>query len=204
MVGFNRRYSPHGQKAREFLAGRREPLVMTYRVNAGALPRDHWIHDPETGGGRIIGEGCHFVDFMQFVCGARPLSVRGTMIGRHSSGITEDQCILELRFADGSIGTLVYAAGGDKSAPKENFAAYGAGRALVIEEFVTTEFFEGGTRRQFRTGRRDKGFAAEMQQFCQEVARGGESSMAFEDIVAVTRACILATRSLRTGEEYAV
>ena len=105
MVGFNRRYSEHGAKAREFFAGHREPLVMIYRVNAGAIPPSHWVQDPAAGGGRIIGEACHFLDYMQFVCGSRPVAARGMAIGSHSSGITSDQSILSFRFADGSVGT---------------------------------------------------------------------------------------------------
>jgi predicted dehydrogenase/threonine dehydrogenase-like Zn-dependent dehydrogenase len=204
MVGFNRRYSPHGAKAREFFAGRHEPLVMVYRVNAGAIPREHWVQDPEAGGGRIVGEGCHFLDFMQFVCGARVTSVRGHAIARHSSGITEDQCVLGFGFADGSVGTLVYAAGGDKALAKERFEAFGAGRSLVMDDFLVTDLYSGGTQRRFKPGKRDKGFAAEMQQFCREAGEGAAASMDFEDIVAVSRACILAVRSLQTGEEYSV
>jgi predicted dehydrogenase len=204
MVGFNRRYSPHGVKARAFFAAGREPIVMSYRVNAGAIPREHWAQDPQSGGGRLIGEGCHFLDFMQFVCGSPPVSVRGSAIGRHSSGITDDQCILTFRFANGSVGTLIYAAGGDKALAKERFEAFGAGRALVMDDFLVTEFHEGGASRRFKTGKRDKGFAAEMAAFCSEVAQGGAPSMSFAEIRAVSRACILGARSLQTGEEYGV
>lgn len=204
VVGFNRRYSPHGEKARAFFAGRREPLVMIYRVNAGAIPREHWVQDPDAGGGRIIGEGCHFLDFMQYVCGSRPKSVQGRAIGTHSSGITEDQCVLTFTFGDGSVGTLIYAAGGDKSLAKERFEAFGAGKSLVMDDFLVTEFHENGTRKRFKSPKRDKGFAAEMRQFCREAGEGAAASMPLEDIVAVSRACILAARSLQTGEEYAV
>lgn len=202
VVGFNRRYSSHGRKAREFFADRRDPLVMTYRVNAGAIPREHWIQDPATGGGRIIGEGCHFVDFMQYVCGAPPCSVRGLRIGSHGSGQVDDQCALVFGFADGSVGTLVYAAGGDPSLPKERFEALGAGRALAMDDFLATEFHSRGRVTRFKTGKRDKGFAAEMDAFCQAVAGGQAPDMDFAGIAAVTRGCILGVRSLQTGEAY--
>jgi predicted dehydrogenase len=201
-VGFNRRYSEHGRQAREFFAGHREPLVMMYRVNAGAIPPGHWAQDMAAGGGRIIGEGCHFIDYMQFVCGAPPTTVRGLGVARHSSGITEDQCVITLGFEDGSIGTLIYAAGGDKTLAKERFEAFGAGKALVMDDFLSTEFFAGGKSRRFRSGKRDKGFAQEMGQFLREVTRGGDVSMSFAEIEAVSRAAILAARSLQTGEEY--
>lgn len=202
LVGFNRRFSEHGVKAREFFAGHREPLVMVYRVNAGAVPPTHWVQDPVAGGGRIVGEACHFLDYMQFVCGSRPVAARGMAIGSHSSGITSDQSVLTFRFADGSVGTIVYAAGGDGSLAKERFEALGCGKALVMDDFLTTEFHEGGRSRRFRSGKRDKGFAQEMQQFCREIMEGGEPSMSYEEIEAVSRACILAAQSVQTGEEY--
>jgi len=202
MVGFNRAYSSHGLRAREFFAGHREPLVMSYRVNAGSIPANHWVQDPVVGGGRIIGEGCHFLDFMADVCGALPMRVRAVAIGRHSTGITSDQCILTFGFADGSVGTLIYAAGGDAGLAKERFEAFGDGRALVLEDFLVTEMYRGGYRRVFKTGKRDKGFAAEMAQFRREVVEGAAPSQSLERLGAVSKACILGARSLQTGDEY--
>ena len=202
MVGFNRRYSEHGKRAREFFAGRRVPLVMAYRVNAGAIPATHWAQDLIVGGGRIVGEGCHFLDFMTYVCGALPVSVSGVAIGSHPSGITSDQSVLTFGFADGSVGTLIYAAGGDGSLDKERFEAFGAGKALVMEDFLVTRFHENGRVRSFKSGKRDKGFTREMEQFCREVRQGGAPSMPWAEIEAVSRATILAARSLQTGESY--
>ena len=202
MVGFNRRYSSHARVARQWFAGRRDPLVMSYRVNAGAIPREHWIQDPAVGGGRIIGEGCHFVDFMQYVCGALPVSVRGLRIGQHGSGITVDQCVLTFGFADGSVGTLIYTAGGDNALAKERFEAFGGGLALTMDDFLVTDCFRGGKLTRHKSGKRDKGFAAEMAQFSSEVQQGGVASMPFAEIAAVTRACLEAVRCLETGEEH--
>jgi predicted dehydrogenase/threonine dehydrogenase-like Zn-dependent dehydrogenase len=203
MVGFNRRYSEHGRRSREFFAGHRDPLVMSYRVNAGAIPREHWVQDSEVGGGRIIGEVGHFLDFMQFVCGSPPCAGRGNRIGHHSSGVMDDQCVLTFRFRDGSVGSIVYAAGGDTSLPKERFEAFGGGKALVVDDFLVTEFYERGQRRRLRTGKRDKGFASEMHRFVSEVTQGGEPSMPFDEVRAVTLGCILAARSLDQGDEFA-
>lgn len=202
MVGFNRAFSSHGQQAREFFAGHREPLVMSYRVNTGAIPASHWVQDPAVGGGRIIGEGCHFLDFMVEACAALPVRVRALPIARHSTGITSDQCILTFGFADGSVGTLIYAAGGDAGLAKERFEAFGDGRALVLEDFLATEMYRGGRRRLFKSGKRDKGFAAEMAQFRREVAEGAAPAQSLERLEAVSRACILAARSVQTGDEY--
>jgi predicted dehydrogenase len=202
LVGFNRRYSEHAQRARDFYAGHREPLVMSYRVNAGAIPREHWVQDPAAGGGRIIGEACHFIDLLQFVCGAPPVRVRGTRIGRHSSGIADDQAILTFGFADGSVGSVAYAAGGSTALAKERLEVFGDGRSLVLDDFLVTEFYAAGKRTRYKSGRRDKGFAQEMAQLVRELSAGGETSMPYAGIGAVSRAAILAARSLQTGEEY--
>lgn len=201
MVGFNRRFSPHIDQARALFQGRKNPLVMLYRVNAGALPRDHWIQDPEVGGGRIVGEACHFIDCMQALCGAVPTSVHARRIEQHSSGITDDQSLLSLSFADGSIGTVVYTAGGDTALAKERFEAFGEGKALVIDDFIRTDFYAGGKQKTFKTGKQDKGFSAEMSCFVEAIQKG-IPPMSFEEIGAVTRATFRAVESFRTGEVY--
>jgi predicted dehydrogenase len=204
MVGFNRRFSPHADRARAFFAGRRNPLVMLFRVNAGAIPAEHWIQDPDTGGGRIIGEACHFIDYMQAVCGAFPVSVHALRIGYHSSGLRDDQSILSCAFADGSIGTLIYAAGGDAALAKERFEAFGDGKSLVMDDFTVSEFYAEGKRTTFKLGKRDKGFQGEMSRFVRSIVQGAGEEPAFEEIHAVTRACLLAVESLRTGQTYRV
>jgi predicted dehydrogenase len=204
MAGFNRRFSSHTDRAGEFFKDRKNPLVMMYRVNAGPLPAEHWAQDPEFGGGRIIGEACHFVDTMQSLCGAAPVSVHGRRIGRHDSGIVDDQSLFSFAFADGSIGTVVYAAGGDPALAKERFEVFGDGKSLVMDDFTVTEFYADGRKTAFKSGRQDKGFRAEMTRWAQSVVRGEAPVMSFGQIQAVTRACILAVRSLRTGQVYDV
>jgi predicted dehydrogenase len=204
MVGFNRRYSSHAERARGFFQGRRDPLVMAFRVNAGSIPPEHWIQDPEVGGGRILGEACHFVDYMQALCGAPPVSVHARRIAHHSSGITDDQCLLSFAFGDGSIGTVVYAAGGDPALPKERFEAFGGGKALTMDDFMVSEFYAGGKRTTFKSGKRDKGFEREMARFVEMISGSADSGTPFADAQAVTRACILAGESLRTGRSYDV
>jgi len=203
-VGFNRRFSPHAERAREFFKDRKNPLVMVYRVNAGSLSAEHWAQDPEIGGGRIVGEACHFVDYMQFICGALPVSVHARRIGRHDSGIVDDQCILSFTFGNGSIGTVVYAAGGEPLLAKERFEVFGDGKSLVMDDFMLSEFYADGKKTTFKSGRQDKGFRAEMTRWVQSVVRGEAPAMSFGEIQAVTRASILAVRSLRTGQVYDV
>jgi predicted dehydrogenase len=142
MVGFNRRFSPHAKEARTFFSSRSNPLVMLYRINAGRIPADHWVQDPDVGGGRVIGEVCHFVDYMQALCAAPPASVFACRIGRHSSGITDDQCSISLTFGDGSIGTIIYTAEGSSELPKERFEAHADGKSLVM----ATSWKRGPTR----------------------------------------------------------
>lgn len=202
MVGFNRRFSPHADKARDFFRDRRNPLVMTYRVNAGAIPATHWIQDPAAGGGRILGEACHFVDFMTSLTGALPVHVHARAISHHASGLTDDQCAIMLGFADGSVGTILYAAGGDTALEKEYFEAFGDGRSLTLRDYQLTECYAQRRRERFRTRTRDKGFAAEMAAFAGDIFEARPPSMPFEQIAAVTRACLLAVKSLRTGEPY--
>lgn len=204
MVGFNRRYSAHAGEARAVFDGRMNPLVMSYRVNAGAIDANHWIQDAMTGGGRILGEACHFIDFMQYISGSLVSAVQAVSIGHQESGITNDQAIVTLGFADGSIGTLVYAAGGDAALAKERFEAFGNGRAVVLDDFESTQKFRGGRRTVFKTGKQDKGFASEMAAFCDGILRGDAPLRSIAEIESVTRACCLADRSLSSGEKYPV
>ncbi len=203
MVGFNRRFSPHAEQAQEFFQRRRGPLTMIYRVNAGALPAEHWVHDPAVGGGRIIGEACHFVDYLQVLCGAPPVSVQA-MAARGRDGVIPDQVVISLTFVDGSVGSLIYTASGDTALPKERIEVCGDGRSLVTDDFTTTHGYAGGRRRTLVSGARDKGFDQELARFVGAVSRGGPPPIPFAEIVAVTRACLLAVESLKTGEVYSV
>ncbi len=203
-VGFNQRWSAHLVKAREAFARRTEPLVMTYRVNAGALPKDHWAQDLEVGGGRIIGEACHFVDYLQELAEAPVTSVFAQCVGRHSSGIMSDQTVISLRFADGSIGTIIYTAGGDTALAKERCEVFGNGISLVMDDFMRTEIYAGGRKTSFKTRTRDKGFPKQMIAFCDSLFGANGTVMPFEGIYIVTRACLLAVKSLQTGLRYDV
>ena len=202
MVGFNRRFSPHADQARAFFASRTNPLAMLYRINAGRIPKEHWVQDPDVGGGRLIGEVCHFVDYMQSLCAAPPISVYAVRIGRHSSGITDDQCSLSLTFGDGSIGTIVYTAEGHAGLPKERFEAHADGKSLTMDDFLETKMYDGRQNPTFKTAKREKGFPEEMTQFVRAVEQGLPPVIAFDHIEAVTRTCLLAVQSLRTGSVY--
>ena len=204
MVGFNRRFSPHAEKAKDFFSDRKNPLVMMYRVNAGTIPTDHWIQDAVVGGGRILGEACHFVDYLQAICRSIPTTIHARRIATHTSGISDDQCILSIGFQDGSIGTVIYAAGGDTRVRKERLEIFGDTRSLIMDDFMTSELYSRGKKHVFRSSKQNKGFSEEVGQFVSSVASGSEPPLPFQEIEAVTRTCLLAVQSLRTGESYGV
>ena len=204
MVGFNRRFSPHLLEAKRFFQNRKNPLVMLFRINAGAIPREHWIQDPEVGGGRIVGEACHFIDFMQALCGAMPVSVHARRIARSHSGLTDDQSLLSFSFGDGSIGTVLYTAGGDPGLAKEHFEAFGDGKVFVLDDFIRSEFYSGGKKKIFKTRKQEKGFQAEMARFVESVVQGHGPAIPFQEIRAVMQACFRAVESFKTGAVYSL
>ncbi len=202
MVGFNRRFAPMGKQMKSFLENASGPMVMHYRVNAGMLPRDHWINDPEQGGGRILGEVCHFVDFLSFLCGATPLSVEATAIPR---GAEDQDAIIQLAFSDGSTGTIHYVCSGDRVFGKERVEVFGGGAVAVLDDFRRLELVRQGRKQVYRSRlRQDKGHRAEWQEFANSLRNGSPSPMSFEEICATTLATIRIADSLRSGQERVI
>ena len=199
MVGFNRRFAPLARRLQAFLAGRQEPLVAHYRVNAGYLPVDHWLHDPEVGGGRIIGEGCHFVDFLTYLVGSPPITVSAVALpdgGRYR----QDNVVLTLQFPDGSLGTVSYLANGDKAFPKERVEVFTGGRVAVLEDFRMLEMVQDGRRRTVRTRlTQDKGHKAAWEMFAAGILAAGPPPIPYDHLFGVTRATFAAVEALRTG-----
>ena len=201
MVGFNRRFSPLASKAKEFFAGRSEPLSILYRVNAGRIPRDHWVHDPEKGGGRIVGEVCHFVDLMQFLIGAAPVSVFAEAVsGNNAAAVNEDSVFVTLRFADGSNGSIAYLAEGDTSLGKERVEIFGEGKTFVLDDFRRASLFKKGKEEQVTLRSQDKGQSDEVKAVCAMVLKGGASPITLDELVATTRATFRIRDSLRSGQ----
>jgi predicted dehydrogenase/threonine dehydrogenase-like Zn-dependent dehydrogenase len=183
MVGFNRRFSPFAIRMKDFLREAGEPLVLHYRINAGFLPADHWLHDPLQGGGRIIGEVCHFVDFLCFLTGSSITEVE-THALQNSGRYSNDNVICSLQFADGSGGTITYLANGDKSYSKERVEVFGAGRVAVLDDFRRLELIRGGRKRVFRSPlRQDKGHRGEWEAFAAAIRNGSQSPILFSEIV---------------------
>jgi predicted dehydrogenase len=200
MVGFNRRFAPLARRLSEFLADRKEPLAVHYRVNAGYIPLNHWVQDPQQGGGRITGEGCHFVDFLTFLAGEPPASVTARALpdaGRYR----EDNAILTFTFPDGSVGSVSYLANGDKSFPKERVEVFCAGRVAVLDDYRSLELVQDGRRQVHRSRlRQDKGHQAEWEAFVGAATSGGPPPIPYEHLFGVTRATFAAVQALRSGE----
>jgi predicted dehydrogenase len=206
-VGFNRRFSPFSVKLRELLAGRSEPLAMTFTANAGAIPPDHWVHDPVRGGGRIVGEACHYLDLMVFLAGAPISSIAAAMMGR-GVGVKEDKMSLVVSLADGSIGTVNYFANGSRSYPKEQMEIFSEGRVLKLDNFRRLDGFGFKGFRKLKTWRQDKGHAAEFAAFIERLAQGGPPLIPVSELVNVTLASFAAmtasreARTIKLNEEY--
>ena len=199
MVGFNRRFSPHAKLLKEYFAKRTLPLVMHYRVNAGSIPRDVWIQDPLTGGGRMIGEGCHFIDFMSYVCGAPVVKVQAMCIQTPNAAETpEDSISVNLQFADGSVGTLEYVALGDTTLPKEVCEIHGEGSTAVMDNFCKT-VCSGKLGKRKLKGKQQKGFAEELSATVAAVKAGGAMPISWEEIENVTKTCFAVLKAVKSG-----
>jgi predicted dehydrogenase/threonine dehydrogenase-like Zn-dependent dehydrogenase len=200
MVGFNRRFAPLAVRLHAFLSDRKEPLVVHYRVNAGYLPLSHWLHDPGIGGGRIIGEGCHFVDFLTFLVGEVPVSVSAQALP-DAGKYQEDNVVLTFRFPDGSIGTLSYLANGDRAYPKERVEVFSGGRVAVLDDYRSLEMIHGGRRRVQRSRfRQDKGHQAEWEAFIAAILAGERGPIPERHLFGVAEATFTAVESLRSGQ----
>ncbi len=198
MVGFNRRFAPHAAKLRQLLAARSQPITISALVNAGDIPSTHWTQDPQVGGGRIIGEGCHFIDLLMYLVGRPIVTVQAAMFGPQFGGVRDDKMSITLSFADGSVGTVHYWANGPKSFPKERIEVFSEGRVAVIDNWrrLVAYDWRGAPRMSMR---QDKGHRAEVSLFLERVKQGGPPLIAFEELALVTRASFAAVRAAREG-----
>src|SRR5271165_1395491 len=200
MVGFNRRFAPMATQLKAFLGDIQEPLAMHCRVNAGYVPADHWVNDPEQGGGRLRGEVCHFVDFLIFLAGAQPIEVHTRALA-NSGKYSDDNVILSLQFANGSRGTIGYFANGDKSYSKERVEVFGGGAAAALEDFRRLELVRHGLKQVFQSRwTQDKGHRAECEAFTSAIRKGGASPISFPEIVCSTLATLRAADSRGLGQ----
>ena len=205
MVGFNRRFSPLARRAKQFFAGRETPLSILYRVNAGRVAKEHWIQDAQEGGGRIVGEVCHFVDLMQFLIGAPPVSVFAEAVSAKSSKIVDaDSVFITLRFADGSNGSVAYLSEGDKGLAKERVEIFGAGRTFVLDDFRRATLYKDGREEQVTLKAQDKGQQAQVHDICASVIAGGAAPISLDELAATSRATFRALDSLRERRPFEI
>jgi len=196
MVGFNRRFAPHAVELKKHLGD--APVSMLYRVNAGPIPGDSWIQDKEIGGGRIIGEACHFIDFLTWLCGALPKQVNAVAIP-DLHGLN-DTVSINLQFANGSIGSLCYFANGSKEITKEYIEVYSSGITGIIRDFKELEIYSIGKPRRKKTLTQDKGQAGMVRAFLKVIKEGGAPLIPADEIFAVTRTTFAILESLRTHQ----
>jgi len=196
MVGFNRRFAPFTQKVREQHANG-IPVAIQYRVNAGAVPPDHWVHDPLIGGGRILGEVCHFIDQCMYLAGAPVTHVSAAAF--NVPGGKDDTVTIQLQFANGSIAGISYFSNGNAHLPKEQIEVFGRGTVSVIDDFRTLTVYGKSTSKE--TTRQDKGHAGAVRAFLDAVRSGKPSPIPFDEIDLVTRAtfAVLESVALRGG-----
>ena len=198
MVGFNRRFSPHARALQAAFENRTIPMVVSYRVNAGRVPAESWIRDPDEGGGRIIGECCHFVDFCTALICSAPVTVTANSISSDRCAIaSSDSVVITIQYADGSLATIQYLAEGHEDMPKERCEVFADGKSAVMDDFRTTQFYGGG--RNVR-GKQAKGFAEELRAFLDVCRNGGAWPISWQSLVGTHRVCFGAMRSLENGQ----
>lgn len=186
MVGFNRRFAPQVVRMRELLGSIQGPKALIVTVNAGMIPATHWTQDPERGGGRMIGEGCHFIDLMRFLSGSPIVALQASAL-HGGDQRPEENMAVSLQFGDGSIGTLHYLANGSKGFPKERVEVFAGGRVLQLDNFRRLTGFGFPKFRSMNLRHQDKGHAAELKAFADAVKLGAPSPISFGEIAEVTR-----------------
>ncbi|WP_322981960.1 bi-domain-containing oxidoreductase [Pseudomonas sp. C11] len=198
MVGFNRRFSPQVQKMKALLEAVREPKSFIMTMNAGAIPANHWTQDPVVGGGRIIGEACHFIDLMRFLAGSQIVSIQARRMGDASGvDVAEDKASITLGFADGSFGTILYLANGAPSFPKERIEVFAGGQVLQLDNFRKLKGFGWRGFSRLNLWKQDKGQNACAAAFLQSIEKGS-AAIPVDEIFEVAQATIEVAQLLRS------
>lgn len=194
-VGFNRRFSAHVRKMKALLGNRPGPMNVVATFNAGAIPADHWIHDPSVGGGRIVGEACHFIDLISYLTGSSIVAVCASPMG---GAATKDNASIFLRFENGSHGVVNYFSTGHKSCPKERVEVYSENRNLVLDNFRELRGYGFKGFRKLKL-RQDKGHAEQFRLFAEQIRSGGEPLIPVQEVLQVTDATFAALESIQSG-----
>ena len=198
MVGFNRRFAPHVRRMHELLSGVAEPKSFVMTVNAGAVPPEHWTQNRRVGGGRIVGEACHFIDLLRFLSGSPIRGFQASGMGPAPGvAVMDDKATITLNFEDGSIGTILYLANGHRSFPKERLEVFTAGRILQLNNFRRLSGFGWPGFRTMRLWRQDKGQKQCAAAFIAAQRAGGQSPIPFDELMEVSRVTVAAAAALR-------
>lgn len=198
MVGFNRRFAPHILKIRSLLKSHHSPKSIIITVNAGYIASDHWTQDYLIGGGRVIGEGCHFIDLMRHLIGHSIVDFSATKMGNtNGSDTTEDKVSITLSFSDGSFGTILYLANGGSSFPKERIEVFCDGAVLQMDNYRVLSGYGWKGFKKMRLFKQDKGQKACVKSFVYSINNGAESPIPFEEILESSRVSIKIAKSLR-------
>lgn len=205
MVGFNRRFAPLTLKAKSHFEHVKSPLVVNVRINSGYIPADHWIQDPEVGGGRIIGEGCHFVDLASALVGSNPVSVSSFGTSKDDkSAMLNDNVTISLEFANGSIANIIYTADGSKALSKEYVEVFGGGRCAILKDFKELELYSGDDRVDIvKLSSQDKGQKNMLSHWLKSL-KAGEQCVSYECLMSNSLATIMAVESLASGSRLSV
>ncbi len=198
MVGFNRRFADVSKSIKKSFESLSEPVFVNIRVNAGFIAKDHWTQNPELGGGRIIGEMCHFIDLMQYFTGSEPVKVYAECIATPNEKMKADDNIsIIVKFKNGAVGNLIYLANGDKALPKEMIEVFGGGKIGRILDFRSGELCENNKTSQIKSN--SKGHKQEVHEFLESIKNGLESPISFESIKLTTKTTFKIIDSLNTG-----
>lgn len=200
MVGLNRRFAPFSRSLMSFFENRSEPLSIHYRINAGFLPLTHWLHDSQTGGGRLVGEGCHFIDFLCFITGQAP--VRMTTLSLPDNGkYHQDNLNITLEFPDGSFGTISYLANGNRSYKKEYVEVFSGGKIGILDDFQSLELVDEHKKKVIRSRlRQDKGHQSAWKAFLNAIVNSEVEPISYKDILNVSYATLACQKSLEISE----
>jgi predicted dehydrogenase len=197
MVGFNRRFAPHVVRMKSLLKGVAEPKSLIVTVNAGAVPATHWTQDPHVGGGRIVGEVCHFVDLLRCLVGHPIVDARVRALQGQPGAIPDDNVAITLAFADGSWGTIHYLANGHAAFPKERIEAFCGGRVLQLDNFRRLRGYGWRGFRALNLWRQDKGQRACARAFVEAIESGGVAPIPFDELIEVARVTVALAEAAR-------
>ena len=195
MVGYNRRYSPLAEILKDAMG--QGPMAMIYRINAGSIPGETWVHDKDIGGGRIIGEVCHFVDFLTFLNGTLPTKIGAT--GMRTAHDLEDILTITLSYENGSIGTISYFSNGDRGLPKEYVEAHSNGISAILNDFKSVSIYSKGKRRVKKLASQNKGQKNEIKKFIKAIEDNRPCLIPYDEIYSTSMTTFKAVESLRNG-----